>query len=336
MRFVAVALAGLSFTACSTVATPVERPLGHLTASLRVSHGLEMSRLSYQDPCGNRRELALGPALEEALREAVASVFSLSPPPEEAVPAPVADRVLQADLETGDLILFVEQGAARRYPANVSLALVVTAYDASGTLLDRQRLDTNVSTSVSTERDRCIVRGAEQVTAEAVQTLADELGRYLRASQPIARGTASPGGAASSVALTFRARLLDADGDQVLEGEEEVTLEVEVTNVGTGAAREVRAVVSGSTELLDRLPAAIAFGDLRPGESKRRAVTARVGEVTAAGRGELILSLQSRSVLRRVPASKKFLIVFQPKHTAGWTPLRKPVDSAKGFLPPLP
>lgn len=315
-------LAGLSLAACSTMTFQGEPPLRHLTASLRVSHSLEMSRLSYQDACGNRREVALGLALRDALQETVAGIFAPGEAPGGAAPPDAADRVLEVELETGELILFVEQGSARRYPADVSLAVSVTAYDASGSLLERHQLDANVSGSVSTEGERCMVRGAEQVAAEAVETLAEELGRYLRGSQSIAMGTIAEEGPAPPVALSFRARVLDADGNQVLEGQEEMTLEVEVTNLGTGPARDVRALVSGSDELMRQLPPVILFGDLQPGESRRQTVTATLGEVAAAVRAELVVSLRSRSVLRQRPASKKFLIILQPKHTAGWRPLR--------------
>ncbi len=315
-------LALLSLTACSTVSPPVDQPLRHLTASLRVSHVLEMSRLTYQDACGNRRDFALGPALADAFQETVAGAFQEAPAPGGMAPNASVDRMLEIDVETAELILFVEKGATRQYPANVSLAVVVTAYDASGRLLDRHRVGANVSGSVYTEGERCWVRGVEQVESEAVETLAEELGRYLRTSRSIAMGTVSPEAPAPSVALTFRARLLDGDGDQILEGEEKVTLEVEVTNIGTGPAREVAATVSGSSELVRRLPPVITFGDLQPGESKRETVTTRLGQVAAASRAELVLSLTSRSALRQAPASKKFLITLQPKQTAGRTPLR--------------
>ncbi len=326
----AAALIMLPMAACSAVEPSTEPPLPELGAALRLSHGLAMSRLSYQDACGDRRDFALGPAIEDAFQSTVARTFSRAQGSAGAAPPTGVDRVLDVDLETGELILFVEQGVSRRYPANVALSVVVTAYDASGKALDLHRLGTNVSGTVWTEVDRCLVNGAEQVAAEAVETLADEFGQYLRTSREIASGTVSAEAPGPAVALTFRARLLDADGDQVLEGEEEVTLEVEVTNVGTGPAREVSATVSGSADLVRQLPPVIAFGDLQPGESKRQTVKARLGSVAAAGEAELVLSLRSRSALRQAPARKKFLIILRPKHTAGWRLPHKPVDSAKG------
>ncbi len=313
-------LALLVLSACSTVSPPVEQPLRNLTASLRLSHSLEMSRLTYRDACGNPRDFALGPALADAFQETVVGAFQGTTDPAGRGPSTHVDRILEIDAESAELIVFVEPGTSRRYPADVSLGVRVTAYDAVGRLLDRRRLSAKVSGSVYTEGERCLVRGVEQVEVEAVETLADEFGRYLRTSPSIARGTVSPESPEPSVALTFRARLLDGDGDQVLEGEEEITLEVEVTNVGTGPAREVAATVSGSSELVRRLPPVITFGDLQPGESKRETVTTRLGSVAAVGQAELVLSLTSRSPLRQAPASKKFLIMLQPKQTAGRTP----------------
>lgn len=327
-------LAMLLLTACSTSPAPAERPLGHLTASLRVSHGLEMSRLSYEDACGSRRDFALGPALEAAFRETVTGVFHGEPAPGPSAPSQPVDRRLEIDVDAAELIVFVEEDTTRHYPIDVSLAVMVTAYDASGILLDRHRLGADVGGSVSTERERCRVSGVERIATEAVGTLAEELGRYLRGSRSIAMGTRSPGSPAPSAELTFRARLLDADGDRVLEGNEEVTLEVEVTNVGTESAREVRSTLSGSRELVGQLPPVIAFGDVGPGESKRQTVTARLGEVGAAGQAELVLSITSRSALRRIPASKKFLIMLEPKQTVGRTPSAKPLTARKAFFPP--
>lgn len=322
----------LCLAACGMVRTSSEQPLHHLTAALRVTGALEMSRLSYQDACGNRRDFALGLALEDAFQQTIAEAFSGTGAP--SPPAKGPDRVLDVDLDTGELILFVEKGVARRYPAGVTLSVDVTALDGAGTQLDRHRLRTHREDTVYTEADLCAVMGIERLASEAVAALAEELGHYLRANQSIALGTGSPEAPGPAVALTFRARVLDADGDQILQGEEEVTLEVEVTNVGSKPAREVRATLSGSLELVRQLPRVMAFGDLQPGESKRQAVTARLGKVAAAGQAELVLSLTSRSAMRQAPARKKFLIMLRPKQTAGWMPHRGAGD--RGQRGPLP
>ena len=68
--------------------------------------------------------------------------------------------------------------------------------------------------------------------------------------------------------LTFSARLKDQNNDRVLDGGEEISLQVEIENKGKGLARNVQVVLSGHPTLLNTLGGSKLIGDLQAGERK--------------------------------------------------------------------
>jgi hypothetical protein len=88
-------------------------------------------------------------------------------------------------------------------------------------------------------------------------------------------------------------------------------------NIGQGEARDVRAVLTGTAAILRHLQTPILFGNVQPGQRKRRTISGRLDVVTRAGEGELVVSLVSAGSLRtKLPARKKFLVTLRPKQAA--------------------
>ncbi len=67
--------------------------------------------------------------------------------------------------------------------------------------------------------------------------------------------------------LSFTAKLADANGNGICEGEEQITLVVTVTNSGKGSAQGVRVVLSGGSGLVSRLGKENIIGTIEPDAS---------------------------------------------------------------------
>ena len=68
--------------------------------------------------------------------------------------------------------------------------------------------------------------------------------------------------------LFFTAQLKDQNNDRVLDGGEEISLQVEIENRGEGLARSVQVVLSGHPTLVNTLGSSKLIGDLQAGEKK--------------------------------------------------------------------
>ncbi|MEK7196942.1 MAG: caspase family protein [Nitrospirota bacterium] len=68
--------------------------------------------------------------------------------------------------------------------------------------------------------------------------------------------------------MIFFASLKDQNNNRVLDGGEEISLQVEIENKGEGLARDVHVVLSGHPTLIHTLGASQSIGDLQTGEKK--------------------------------------------------------------------
>lgn len=113
--------------------------------------------------------------------------------------------------------------------------------------------------------------------------------------------------------IWFRVMLADADGNQVVEGGELVTVTVEVMNTGPETARHVQVIFTGSPSLLGQFPSPVLVGDMRKGERKRLAVSGRLPEIELGQQVELLVSVEGGPSGTEPPGVKKFVITPQPK-----------------------
>ncbi|HAH05906.1 MAG TPA: hypothetical protein DCM05_05140 [Elusimicrobia bacterium] len=77
--------------------------------------------------------------------------------------------------------------------------------------------------------------------------------------------------------LSFETRLSDEGRDLVLDGGEEISLRVEVSNKGQAPAEKARVVLSGTPELVSALGKERSLGDIAPGASVSAEFKARLG-----------------------------------------------------------
>ncbi len=235
-----------------------------------------------------------------------------------------ADRVVQVDLTGSDVVLFVNEKTAQQYPASIRVETRISSFDATGRFLDQAQFQAQATGTVSTDGETCEVRGVDAIVQEAVEMLAEDFGDHLASSEGLRQGSA----AASSVSpasakegsptapgagrLIFRVIFTDQNEDQVLEGGEAMTLEVEVTNTGPSPVEGVQVALTGSPELIRPLNRLVQVGDLQSGESKSVRVSGKMAEVSAAGQAELVMTLGAATPGTRFPPSKRFVVALRP------------------------
>lgn len=112
--------------------------------------------------------------------------------------------------------------------------------------------------------------------------------------------------------LSFRAIILDENQNQLIHGGEPISVELEVTNEGPGAASGVEVLVSGTAELVEQIPAIVPVGDIPPGETKRVSLGGKSGAVRQSIQADLYLALHTQSPLDQLPMAKKFVIAMSP------------------------
>jgi hypothetical protein len=110
---------------------------------------------------------------------------------------------------------------------------------------------------------------------------------------PQGPGAASP---SAEPALSFKATLLDENGNSVLEGGERVRLRVDVVNAGLNPVRGIKVAVTGTPAVATQFPAStLPAGDLQPGESRSVEFTGTLPHAVQPQRVELVVKVSTMS-----------------------------------------
>ncbi len=297
--------------------------------------------LDYQDGCQQAQTLFWGDHLKASLTKQIGMAF------EQVVtdttknrPAQV-DGTVQIELGLKELQLFIPRHETNTYEATVTLGATATYLNAGGTPIYTKSLRTEAKGNVETDKGHCDVSGLDGLVKQAASLIAQGLKKSLGTATPIRQAAANrgekraltataatqaapapasvPGPVAldasaskGPVELSFKAMLRDENQDHVIDGSELVTVDVDVTNLGTTPARGVQVALKGTPELVRMLPNPVSVGDLQPGESKRVKITGHLPPVSAVVQAELILSLEAPGLVAGTVRPKKFLVALRP------------------------
>ncbi|MEW6542525.1 MAG: hypothetical protein AB1411_02820 [Nitrospirota bacterium] len=320
-----------------------------LTVNLQLDPSVTGAGLEYNDACGQAQVLQLGDRFRASLKREIGMTFEhlqMEGGPQFPGPSEPPDAVVQVSLGLKELRLFIPRHETNSYAAAVSLGATVNYVDVDGTVLYTKSLKTEARGNVDTERDACDVQGLADLANEAVAKMAEGFKKHLGSStkiqqvatakrqgrRPVVAGiapgasksgpdlaataagpaAAAPAQQGAPTALSFRAMLKDEGQDQVLEGEERVTLRVEVKNEGPGFANGVVVALKGGPVLAKTLPAQIPVGDLAPGESKRVEASGTLPVVSDERQGELTVSVEAASPVLGQIRPKKFIAAMRP------------------------
>ncbi|MBS0171625.1 MAG: hypothetical protein JSR62_14850 [Nitrospira sp.] len=314
----------LAFGGCDTVKSRFSRqalpdlgPPIPLTAHIEIDPSLSNARTEYLDNCGRLLPLALGPTLEDTLIQAAHQTFRTVVLPGSAVAASKPDVTIR--LRMLDPRFKIQTDALYdRAPAELSLDVLTEFFDAAGAPLAERPLQITRKERLQLEltQRRCdyVVDPFLQDTSTLLASQFMQESRALLApgTQPsTAAGAPAPNASASNAAvmsppagsipaappsLSFKATLLDENGNLLLESGERIRVRVDVVNTGAQPMQDSRVRLTGPQQLLTQFPATtLATGPLAPGGSKSLEFIATVPQSVALPQGEFQVALLTDS-----------------------------------------
>jgi hypothetical protein len=325
-----------------------------LTPVIWFSPSVTTAEMPYYDACGETKSVALADMLVASIPKKATEVFTGVTAQNQTDELIASDGVLEVGVGLKRVELVLPQHAQGTYPAAAAVGIEMVFLARDGTLLFSKKLQGSGQGQVEVREQSCQVEGLETIVQEAVDSAINGLAQQLSqsgqireyadqrntwapmtarlrpsVSVPPAATTSLPTseGAAGEppqvesappgepAQLNFRAIMRDENGDQFLQPDESLTIEIEVKNEGMGEANDVTVTAEGKAELVALFPSEIHIGHLKPGETKRKSITQRVSASQDDLQGELTLNLRTLSPVTSAPPPKVFHFGVKPRVT---------------------
>lgn len=294
-----------------------------VSVKIEFDPSLTNAKAPYINACNNPEELYIGPELEAVLLQAAHQTFKTVHFAGAKRGDAKADLTIRVSLQQASLKI-QDINVYDREPAELSVEVLVEFRDQSGKLLLEQPIQT-------TRRERLIVEPTQRRCAygsidaflhdtavsfsiqfvREARALLEPEGQLARAGQ-VPAAQAPPPAPQGPPALSFKATLLDENNNLILESGERVRVRVELTNTGTGPAREVSVTLAGTPTVITRFPSTtMQVGTLQPGESRSMEFAATLPSSVQAQRVELLITLAEASGAG-VPAGQTLVAALRP------------------------
>jgi hypothetical protein len=295
-----------------------------IPVSVRMEFDSSLSDASaqYLDSCNHPREVRIGPVLEDTLLQAAYQTFKTvsfagSGPAQTKPDVEVRLTLLKPRFNIKN------DNVYDREPARLALDAVATFRDSSGKLLREQPLQVSRQERLLVEptQQRCAYASLDKFVSDTAVVLSSKFIREARALLAPETVTASAGEAPAPQAspsmpagqvVSFKATILDENGNLILEGGERVRLRVEVVNTGTHPAQGVSVTLGGTPAVVTQFPATtLPVGALQPGESRSVEFAATLPQSVQAQRAELLVSITEASG-GAAPAAQTIVAAMRP------------------------
>ncbi|MBI4402351.1 MAG: hypothetical protein HY581_12060 [Nitrospirae bacterium] len=299
-----------------------------VSAKIEFDPSLSNAILKYSDACNSPRELRLGAELESNLLQAANQTFQTVSFPGSAPVNVKPDVEIRFALQQSGLELRTDN-VYDRLPAELTVEAVVVFRDPSGKVLQERPLKTTRRERILLEptQKRCEYASMDAFLYDTTVAVAIQFAREARAlldpgSQAAQAGQGSPQepGQPPSPgvpALSFKATILDENGNLVLESGERVRVRVDLVNTGVGAASGVSVTLAGTPAVIAQFPATtLPVGALRPGESRSVEFSATLPQSVPAQRAELSVSVSEASG-GGSPAAQTLVVAMRPAGGVG-------------------
>ena len=285
----------LASTGCDTIKSRFSRqalpdlgPPIPLTVEMDVDPSLSKAKAEYLDDCSRIRPFSIGPTVEDTLLQAAHQTFRSVVVPGSHTAGAKPDVTIRVRLLDPRFKLQTD-ALYDRAPAELSLDALAEFFDASGAPLGERPLQATRKERLQLEltQQRCdyIVDPLLQDTSTMLATQFMQEARVLLAPgshAPAAGSSVAPTDAAAKAAaipaspaaapaqaLSFKATLLDENGNLILESGERIRVRVDVVNTGAQAVQDIAVRLSGPPTLIAQFPATtLATGTIAPGGSK--------------------------------------------------------------------
>ncbi len=260
--------------------------------------------LSYANGCNNLRELNVGEAVSSVIIDAAAQNFTAVTVTGD-IAAPIQpDTEIVITLQRSNFKLMTDS-LYDRVPADITLDTLITFKDATGKELGQQTLaiTRNHRLILEPAGRRCEYGNIDEFVYDTGVSLATDFIRAAR-TQLTALGNPKPATTAAPIkpsstttalqakgapsALSFKATVLDENGNLVFEGGERIRVRIDLVNGGEQELQSVTANLTGTPSLLAQFPTAtLTVGRLQPGQSRSIEFTATLPQSVQQQKAEL-------------------------------------------------
>lgn len=288
-------------------------------------------KMQYQNGCANLRDLFVGEEIESVLIEAAAKNFqAVTVTGGTAAPIPPDTEIL-VTLQRSGLKLWAD-GLYDRVPADMTLETLLTFKDAAGKELGQQTISIvhNERLMIEPTSRRCDYGNIDEFVYDAGVKMSVQFILAVRAQLAGPGGTAPATVAASPVipvpaattttlpakgtpsALSFKATVLDENGNLIFEGGERVRVRIDLVNGGEQELQGVTATLTGTASLLAQFPTTtLVIGRLQPGQSRSIEFVATLPQAVQQQKAEIHMAV-SDSGTRTQPPPQTLTLSIQP------------------------
>ena len=298
----------LLVASCTKQELPDLGPRLSQTAALELSPSLLAAKAEYTDNCGHMQIVEVGSTLQDKIFESVNRTFASVVRPGSGIKPDIVIRVnlvqssfilrmdgiydrADTDMQLGGLVSLVDQKGTVSGEQEVQ----VTQKGRVRIVPVQKNCDYLVDDFIEDAAREFAYKVSEVSRRQLVSARATAAAPTAAAPSPAAPSPAVPSAAASAAmatqaavapaaipvpvptrptttagtALSFKATLLDDNGNLIFEGGERIRVRVDVVNSGPQDLQNVTAILSGPPGLLAQFPATtLSAGRLQPGQSR--------------------------------------------------------------------
>jgi len=289
-------LLAILLVGCTKQELPELGPRLSQTAALELSPSLLEFKGEYTDNCGHLQIVQVGSTLQDMLFEAANRTFASVVRPGSNVKPDVVVRVqlvqsnftlswdgvydrAQTDMQLGGLVSFMDQagsvlgeqevqvaqkGRVRIEPLQKNCDYLLDDF-IQGAAREFAQKVSEASRRKFTPTGASATPAGAPVAAAGTSVTAAAAPAAIPVPDPAPGRSAAPGG----TALSFKATVLDDNGNLVFEGGERIRVRVDIVNTGSQELQNVTASLSGTPLVLAQFPATtLSAGRLQPGQTR--------------------------------------------------------------------
>ncbi len=306
-------------SACEKVSIPrlgfEEKPVPRLPMAVTYAFSPKLVNFSQTvDACGLPYTIPVGEIIANSFLTVGQERFNgvRAEPPVGQAPKTILDgyRII-VDLNQFGFDPIVGGGEEDRYNAIIDLNLRAVYENSKGTSLAQTPLTYHKSVTIwtpalSSQSSSCSTGPIDGAVEEAAETLAKEMASVMPRLSQAAKSnpnqpentpiqTQSPVHQALSTTVQFRTKLVDANRNLVLEDGEIIALLIEITNGSNTDIPSAYVELRGTPILVEAFkrvaPIPIPLGSLKAGEKRTTEIRGRLGTISKASQGELIIGI---------------------------------------------
>jgi len=275
-------------------------------------------KMQYLDGCNSPHELNVGEEVESIMIDAASQNFT-AVTVTGGIPAQIQpDKEIVVTLQRSGLKLWADN-VYDRVPADMTLETLLTFKDAAGKELGQQTISIahNQRLILEPTPRRCDYGNIGEFLHDAGIAFSTQ---FIRASRTqLATSPVGPVPSAATIptkvipsALSFKATVLDENGNLVFEGGERIRVRIDLVNGGEQELQGVTVALTGTASLLAQFPATtLAVGRLQQGQSRSIEFVATVPQTVQQQTAEIHVAV-SDSGTSTQPPNQTMALSIQP------------------------